>query len=61
MNAAVNKLAIKLGNRSLATALVSAGLTTPGAIKRASDDEIKAAVGSENVSAVRGKFKKQGK
>jgi len=43
----------------VAQLLVEAGLTTPGKIKRASDRTVSAAVGSENLAAVRAIFPAQ--
>lgn len=47
------KLYDKLGDIDIADGLVAAGLGTPGAIEAADNSAIEAAVGSENVAAVR--------
>lgn len=54
----IEKLARKLGDRNLAEKLVEAGLKNPGMIRRASDRLIAAAVGQENLAAVRAVFPK---
>jgi hypothetical protein len=56
MTAATNKLAVKLDSAQLAAALIAADLSYPTAIRSASDQSIEAAVGSENLSAVRAVF-----
>jgi len=50
-----SKLARRL-NTELATLLVAGELTTPGKIRRATDEEVTTSVGSENLAAVRAVF-----
>jgi len=53
-----DKLAIKLKDRQLARLLVRAGLTTPRAIRNATDEELRAinGVGPATLQAIRGRL-----
>lgn len=59
MTAHSDRLAKKLKNRELAEKLVAAGLRNPGDIRRATNRAIAAAVGRNNVAAVRAVFPKR--
>ena len=47
------------GDADMALALYNAGLSSPGRVMAASDEDIEEAVGSENLSAVRTLFPAQ--
>lgn len=52
---ATKKLAIKLGDRDLAAKLVDGGFNTPGDIRRASDEDLRAikGIGQATVDGLR--------
>lgn len=61
MDAAIERLARKLGDRELAEKLVAAGLDVPGKIKDAKDGDIKAVpgIGPAGLKSIRKVFPKR--
>ena len=61
MDARVQKLAMKLGDRALAAKLVQAGLDTPRKIKAATDKELEGVegIGKSARETIRGRFPQQ--
>ena len=58
MDARMRKLAILLGDEQLAEKLFEAGLTLPRQVKKATEKDLKAAVGAAGVKKVRRRFPK---